>query len=491
MITLLLLHPLKQTPVQVWPFDSQTVIRIGRSTDNDVILYSAVVSRHHVELRCTSDSWEVINLGTNGTYVDGKRITKTPVADGAIIRLARSGPNVQIRLGSGVSTALPRSLHTHHPVAEAQGKSAIGQNDDRNSTASPEQDPPTKRQSSLSPGGEADQKWAQARQSRSQQPLDKTSRHLQQLWQRPNRSVLPAPLPPTPRQGDAVAAIASERFPEPIAAANNPATTHPPVVSVNNQGDGSAWQTIQGHQIRHILGQGDIGITYLADISGKSVVLKTLNASWAGNDAAGAALEMEADLLRHIQHPRIPQVLGQFRVEQQPYVVMEHVEGCSLAQHVTTHGAVPIRQAIAWMTDLCRVLTHLHSFKPPVFHRNIEPANLIRRPSGELALIGFGTVKSLALERIKSVGPAGFIAPGQLDFNTCPQVDFYPIAATLAYLVSGQNPLRFCERQHNRYRLNPHAVPQIPPSLQLVLGQLIQGNYGSASEVSAALVAAT
>jgi eukaryotic-like serine/threonine-protein kinase len=97
-ITLSLLHPIKQIPVQVWTFENESTIRIGRSTDNQVILYSAVVSRHHVELRRVGNSWEIVNLGTNGTYLDGKRITQVPATDGAVIRLARSGPNIQIRL---------------------------------------------------------------------------------------------------------------------------------------------------------------------------------------------------------------------------------------------------------------------------------------------------------------------------------------------------------------------------------------------------------
>lgn len=75
------------------------VIRIGRSTDNHVVLYSAVVSRHHVELRWTGRNWEVVNLGTNGTYLDGKPITQALVEDGLIIHLARSGPKIQINLG--------------------------------------------------------------------------------------------------------------------------------------------------------------------------------------------------------------------------------------------------------------------------------------------------------------------------------------------------------------------------------------------------------
>ena len=117
MITLLLLHPLKQTPIQVWPFADESIIRIGRSTDNDVVLYSAVVSRRHVELRKVGDAWDIVNLGTNGTYVEGKRIEKIAVQDGTVIRLARSGPNIQIRLGPDALKDLPEHLVGHRPAA--------------------------------------------------------------------------------------------------------------------------------------------------------------------------------------------------------------------------------------------------------------------------------------------------------------------------------------------------------------------------------------
>lgn len=98
MITLNLLHPLQSIPIQSWTFDEESVIRIGRATDNDVILYSAVVSRHHVELRRHGRNWEVVNLGANGTYLEGKRITEAPIVDGSMIRLARSGPQIQVQL---------------------------------------------------------------------------------------------------------------------------------------------------------------------------------------------------------------------------------------------------------------------------------------------------------------------------------------------------------------------------------------------------------
>lgn len=55
--------------------------------------------------------WEVVNSGTNGTYVDGKRVTQMAIADGAIIRLARSGPNIQVSLGTVQSEfSLPSTI---------------------------------------------------------------------------------------------------------------------------------------------------------------------------------------------------------------------------------------------------------------------------------------------------------------------------------------------------------------------------------------------
>lgn len=101
MITLILLHPFQAVPVQSWSFqENDSAIKIGRATDNQVVLYSAVVSRYHVELRRRGSKWEIVNLGTNGTFVDGKPISTATLTDGMIIHLARSGPKIQIRLGN-------------------------------------------------------------------------------------------------------------------------------------------------------------------------------------------------------------------------------------------------------------------------------------------------------------------------------------------------------------------------------------------------------
>ncbi len=121
-ITLSLLHPVDKTPVQSWTFNQEPIIRIGRSVDNDVVLYSAVVSRHHVELRQTPEGWEIHNIGINGTFLAGQRIEKRAVQDGLVVRLARSGPNIQINVVS--QTKGMSSIHALVAKQEAARKAS-------------------------------------------------------------------------------------------------------------------------------------------------------------------------------------------------------------------------------------------------------------------------------------------------------------------------------------------------------------------------------
>ena len=105
-LTVSLLHPTQAIPTQSWTFDAESTVRIGRATDNDVVLYSAVVSRHHVELRQNKSGWRVVNISSNGTYgSDGQPLSKVVATDGMVFRLATSGPRIQVNLGS-----LPRAI---------------------------------------------------------------------------------------------------------------------------------------------------------------------------------------------------------------------------------------------------------------------------------------------------------------------------------------------------------------------------------------------
>ncbi|MFB2837667.1 FHA domain-containing protein [Floridanema evergladense] len=101
MITLNLLHPSQSTPVQSWTFDLEPVIKIGRSKENDVVVLSSVVSRKHIELVHNGSEWEIVSLGSNGTYVNDRPVKKIKVNDGMIVRLGNSGPKIQIQLEVG------------------------------------------------------------------------------------------------------------------------------------------------------------------------------------------------------------------------------------------------------------------------------------------------------------------------------------------------------------------------------------------------------
>jgi pSer/pThr/pTyr-binding forkhead associated (FHA) protein len=120
-ITLTLLHPIQSVPVQSWCFESESVVRIGRSNDNDVIIYSAVVSRHHVELWSNPFGWEIINFGANGTYIDDQLIAQVLVVDGMTIRLGNSGPSIRIRVTT-TNLQLEKVSKPPNPSASNQEK---------------------------------------------------------------------------------------------------------------------------------------------------------------------------------------------------------------------------------------------------------------------------------------------------------------------------------------------------------------------------------
>ncbi|AFY96288.1 FHA domain-containing protein [Chamaesiphon minutus] len=102
----LVLSLLNSVPVQSWTFGGEDVIRIGRATDNHVVLFSAVVSRHHAQLQWSEENgWQLQNISPNGTYLDGTAIKEVAVTDGMVIRLATSGPKIQIKVNVGLGEA--------------------------------------------------------------------------------------------------------------------------------------------------------------------------------------------------------------------------------------------------------------------------------------------------------------------------------------------------------------------------------------------------
>ena len=104
MMTLTLLEPQKKTPLNQWCFKDESVIRIGRAADNQVVLTDNLVSRHHLELRKISSgdngsSWQVISQGTNGTFLNGVLVAnQSSLPDNSLLQLAQGGPMLKFQI---------------------------------------------------------------------------------------------------------------------------------------------------------------------------------------------------------------------------------------------------------------------------------------------------------------------------------------------------------------------------------------------------------
>ncbi|ERT05930.1 FHA domain protein [Lyngbya aestuarii BL J] len=109
MITLILIHPTQPIPVNRWTFKEKSVIRIGRAKDNDIVIYNAVVSRHHLELWNRESGWEVVSFGTNGTYINNKPLNQFFIKDGMVICLGNSGPRLMVKFSLGEMNKTPSS----------------------------------------------------------------------------------------------------------------------------------------------------------------------------------------------------------------------------------------------------------------------------------------------------------------------------------------------------------------------------------------------
>lgn len=125
MVILTLLESQTNQPLQQWRFSSESVIRIGRSENNDIVLHGYFqVSRQHLELTQVEEQWKLINRGTNGTLVNNVLVTEEILQDQDLIRLAENGPLFRFELMS--STQEPSFIkepdrtdiacsHSHNP----------------------------------------------------------------------------------------------------------------------------------------------------------------------------------------------------------------------------------------------------------------------------------------------------------------------------------------------------------------------------------------
>jgi hypothetical protein len=153
---------------------------------------------------------------------------------------------------------------------------------------------------------------------------------------------------------------------------------------------------------------------------------------------------IEARLLSRLRHPRVVRVIDQVADEHGDFLVMELVEGPSLAALLETHGPVPVPEAVEYVRQACEALAYVHG--EHVVHRDVKPANLILADDG-IVLVDFGIAREDRGEHpTKALGTPRFAAPEVLAGTMpSPRSDVFGLAATLWALIAGRPP-GFLER---------------------------------------------
>jgi Protein kinase domain len=192
------------------------------------------------------------------------------------------------------------------------------------------------------------------------------------------------------------------------------------------------------------LGAGSQGETLEAvdKREGRAVAIKRFTIRGAKTWKDVELAEREASVLASLTHPNLPHYVEHFEENGALYLVMEKVEGESLAARRRRGAALNHEQVLRFLRDVAECLRYLHSHTPPIVHRDIKPGNVILRPDGSYCLVDFGSVR----DRLKPeggstvVGTFGFMAPEQFQGRAAPASDVYAVGATALCLITGQEP---------------------------------------------------
>ena len=156
----------------------------------------------------------------------------------------------------------------------------------------------------------------------------------------------------------------------------------------------SAGTCLGPYRIDAKLGEGGMGEVYRARDArlGRDVAVKVLPAALARNPDRRARLRREAELLATLNHPHIAAVYSLEETADVTGLVMELVEGPTLAERLT-RGAVPLVEALSIARQIAEALEAAHD--QGIIHRDLKPANIKVRPDGTVKVLDFGLAKSL------------------------------------------------------------------------------------------------
>jgi hypothetical protein len=168
----------------------------------------------------------------------------------------------------------------------------------------------------------------------------------------------------------------------------------------------------------------------------------------------------EAKLGASMNHPNLVSVYDTETDDEGLLIVMEHVEGESLADALR-RGPLPQRRVVEIARELGEALDHVHAHG--VVHRDVKPANVLLRRDGAVKLADLGIAVSVDQTRMTRsgtvLGSAAYMAPEQLEGGQIgPAVDVYALATVCFEALAG------CKAREGRTPVEiAHSVATTPP----------------------------
>jgi eukaryotic-like serine/threonine-protein kinase len=212
------------------------------------------------------------------------------------------------------------------------------------------------------------------------------------------------------------------------------------------------------YQIVSALGAGGMGEVYRARDTklGREVAIKVLPAGFAHDADRLARFEREAHVLASLNHPNIAVIHGVEEFHGVPALVMELVEGPTLADRIVD-GPIPLQEALPIARQIAEALEAAH--EQGIIHRDLKPANVKVKPDGTVKVLDFGLAKTLESERPGTdlsnsptltaratgtgviLGTAGYMSPEQARGSAVDRrADVWAFGVVLFEMASGRPP---------------------------------------------------
>jgi serine/threonine protein kinase len=149
------------------------------------------------------------------------------------------------------------------------------------------------------------------------------------------------------------------------------------------------------YEILSSIGAGGMGEVYRARDTklGRDVAIKVLPDAFAHDAERMARFEREAQVLASLNHPNIATIHGLEESNGVRALVMELVEGPTLADRIAQQGPLPVDEALALAKQIAEGLEYAH--EKGVIHRDLKPANIKVTPDGTVKLLDFGLAKAV------------------------------------------------------------------------------------------------